>query len=213
MLEHFSNPVRCQCKNVNKLTCKNRQKVFLNINKIRTCNFHIKTLYINKIIKIQKIYKGFRARKKLNNIYKNLPNDLQYLIKYFMNIHLYEKRKEDKIKIIINRNISSFNIEMINLFNFNSIYLDQFLKYEDFILNNYYKFSKYNNYINKDIKTNFYKIDFIINNYVNHIKYFNDYNSDNTNEIFKQKLKLKLISTIINYYYSINFDLENESDC
>lgn len=93
------------------------------------CIVHLKLLFNDYVIKIQKIYKGFYIRKKLK-IYYKLPRDLQRKIIWHINSNLYLKHYNSSIsKLIYNR--------------YNKFYKD----YED-ILNNYYNFyNNYNNYL------------------------------------------------------------------
>ena len=55
------------------------------------CYFHYKKMYLKKIIKIQKVYKGYYIRKKLK-IYYNLPRDLQRKIIWHINKDIYSRR-------------------------------------------------------------------------------------------------------------------------
>jgi hypothetical protein len=64
-------------------TCCNKnckKHIFLN----EYCLNHFKLNYIKYIITIQKYYKGFKCRKKLNNIYKKLPDELQRIILFYI---------------------------------------------------------------------------------------------------------------------------------
>tara|TARA_R110002072_G_scaffold5689_5_gene35939 strand:- start:907 stop:1500 length:594 start_codon:yes stop_codon:yes gene_type:complete len=192
---------------------------FFEINRKRICSFHLNHIYVGKIIKIQKayrdykfiskniiyiqtIYRGYRCRNKLNYFYKRLPNDIQYLIKYYINKELYEKRKQDKIKTIINRKLSAFNIEMINLFDTNVLFIDEFLKFENKILNNFNLVNKYNELIVSSNRKIYYNLDLIITEYIRTIHYYNDYNSSNIIEIEFKKIRLDIILGMLNYYNS-----------
>lgn len=210
MLEIFDNPTRCQCKNINSLICKNKQRILLNINNKRTCNYHVKHLYLSNIIKIQKTYRGYHSRNKLNYFYKRLPNDIQYIIKYYINQELYYKRKENKIKMIINRKLNTFNIEMLNLFNTNVLFIDKFLEYENKILSHFYLVNKYNSLISDSSKKLYNNLDNIITEYIRTIQYYNDYNSGNKSVIELKKIRLDIIIGMLNYY---NSRFEYYSEC
>lgn len=192
---------------------------FFEICNKRICTYHFNTRYLQNIIKIQqayrqykfiskniiyiqKIYKGYKCRKKFNYFYKRLPSDIQYLIKYHINKDLYEKRKQQQITTIINRKLSSFNIEIINLFNTNVLFIDEFLKYENKILNNFNLLNKYSELVNYCNKKAFDKLDFIITEYIRTIHYYNDYNSNNFIEIEFKKIRLDIILGMLNYYNS-----------
>lgn len=212
MLQYFNKPIRCQCKNINSLKCKNKQTIFLNINDKRTCSYHVKYLYSSKIIKIQKIYRGYKCRNKLNYFYKRLPSDIQYLISYYINKELYEKRIENKIKTIINRKLSSFNIEMLNLFNNSVLFIDEFLKYEKKILNNFNILNKYNILVFESVKKLYFSMDTLITSYIKTIHYYNDYNTNNETEIEFKKIRLDIILGMLNYYY-YNSKVKDYSEC
>jgi hypothetical protein len=212
MLEYFNKSLRCQCKNINFQICKNKQTIFLNINKKRTCNHHIKYLYLKHIIKIQKIYRGYKCRNKINYFYKRLPDDIQYLIKFHINKELYEKRIENKIKTIVNRNLLSFNIEMQNLFNTNVLFIDEFLNYKNKILNYFNMINKYNSLVDESTKKSYIHLDHVIISYINTIKYYNDYNSNNQTEINFKKIKLDIIGGMLNYYY-YSSNIKDYSEC
>lgn len=192
---------------------------FFEICNKRICTNHFNSRYLEKIKKIQqayrqykfiskniiyiqKIYTGYKCRKKLNYFYKRLPSDIQYLIKYHINKDLYEKRKQQQITTIINRKLSSFNIEIINLFNTNVLFIDEFLKFENKILNNFNLLNKYSELVNYCNKKAFDKLDFIITEYIRTIHYYNDYNSINFIEIEFKKIRLDIILGMLNYYNS-----------
>lgn len=202
MLEIFNISTRCQCKNANFLLCRNKQKIFLNINKKRTCSYHVNYLYIGIITKIQKVYRGYLTRKKLNYFYKRLPNDIQDLIKYYINEELYCKRKENKIKMIVNRKLNTFNIEMLNVFNTSVLFIDEFLKYENKILSHFNLLNKYNSLVFDSSKKLYNNLDDTITSYIRTIQYYNDYNSNNESEIEFKKIRLNIIIGMLNYYYN-----------
>lgn len=217
--KYNSKPQRCQYITLNNLMCKKKQMNFFEICNKRICTNHFNSRYLEKIKKIQqayrqykyilkniiyiqKIYKGYKSRNKLNYFYKRLPSDIQYLIRYHINKDLYEKKKQQQITTIINRKLSSFNIEVINLFNTNVLFIDEFLKFENKILNNFNLLNKYNELVNYCNKKAFDKLDFIITEYIRTIHYYNDYNSNNFIEIEFKKIRLDIILGMLNYYNS-----------
>ena len=62
------------------------------------CINHYKKIFLKHVFIIQKFYKGYIVRKKINNIYKKLPEDLQIHIKKFINNDLYIKKEHRIIK-------------------------------------------------------------------------------------------------------------------
>ena len=158
-------------------------------------------LYDYKIIKIQKIYKGYRCRNKLNNIYKKLPIDIQDIIDYYINKLFYIKKQEKKIKTIINRKISSYNIEMINLFNDTYIDFDinKFLNYQNNILDIFYLFEKYYILLDEEIINIFKKNNIILYNLILNCQ---DILVIDNLSIEEKKLKLDIIIGLIIYDYN-----------
>ena len=78
--------------------------VFIIINNKKYCWCHSKLVYNNFIIKIQKIYKGYIKRKKLKNLYKNLPEDIQKkIINYIRQDYYTFKYNNSVIKILKNK--------------------------------------------------------------------------------------------------------------
>ena len=89
------------------------------------CMIHFKLLYTNHAIIIQKIYKGYYIRKKLN-IYYNLPRDLQRKIIWHINSDLYLRHYNSSVSKLIYRRYKEFNNKYISVAPNNTltIYLD-----------------------------------------------------------------------------------------
>ena len=82
------------------------------------CKNHFNLRYINYVLKIQKIFRGNKSRRILNNIYYKLNDDLQYKIKYFINRELYNIKYSNFIKNKLDKFIDpvieyNYNIENI----------------------------------------------------------------------------------------------------
>ena len=82
------------------------------------CKNHFNLRYINYVLNIQKIFRGNKSRRILNNIYYKLNDDLQYKIKYFINKELYNIKYSNFIKNKIDKFINpviefNYNIENI----------------------------------------------------------------------------------------------------
>lgn len=76
---------RCQCKNItNNKICLHKSKNLFIINNKKYCTFHMNYYHNKYAITIQSIYRGYKKRKYLNNIYNKLPDDLQNHILYFI---------------------------------------------------------------------------------------------------------------------------------
>lgn len=137
------------------MTCyickKYKQPIFCLSNKL-LCTNHAKILYNSKITIVQKIYRGYKARKYLKNIYNKLPRDLQIHILQFnstlakRNKTIYINKYIHSITYKINNfsNIESHNITLKELDNILSL----ILKYHTYIE---YKWKNYYYYYFKNI--------------------------------------------------------------
>ena len=129
--------------------CKKiKYPIFLLHNK-NYCINHSKLYYNNCIIKIQKIYRGYKLRKYLNNIFFKLPRDIQ--------IHIinFNKINHKKYTEFIKKNIYKNNYKINNFSNIN--------KYEIYL-------SELNNILNKLIL--YFNI--LDTNWINYYKFYFD---------------------------------------
>ena len=78
--------------------CKKYKQPLFFLSKRLLCINHSKLLFNNKINIIQKIYRGYKVRKYLKNIFNKLPRDLQIHILGFNN----KSSKKDEINRINN---------------------------------------------------------------------------------------------------------------
>jgi len=88
------------------------------INRFNLCKNHFVLINLKFIILIQKIYRGYKSRRILNNIYIKLDNDTQRIIKYYLNNENKDLYKKILNKKIYNQSqIISQNYNIYNLFN------------------------------------------------------------------------------------------------
>jgi len=182
------------------------------------CRNHLILTHNNSIIKIQKIFRGYKIRKTINNIYKKLPSDIQYIILHYINLPIYYNNYYKKIRNIINKKT-------------------KYLLYHDYSSNNqltidyiskcFYYMNKYHLVMNiNEIKILFVlneELRFIVNNfiynYINHQVDISIWNNNVLSEIinFENNSFDKMVilynrinnfNDIYNYYYSI---LQNSS--
>lgn len=118
--------MRCQCINItNNLRCKNKTNsltLFKYHNKYY-CYYHIRYYSNKSIIIIQKIYRGYKSRRILDNIYKRLPWDAQCHILSYMKEKYYYNKYLSTIGNIVSKKIIKLNDDLTN-----AIYLT---RYED----------------------------------------------------------------------------------
>lgn len=86
----------------------NTLKVNNNIEKY--CWSHYNQLCKEIIIVIQKMYRGYKCRKKINNIYIKLPDDIQQIILNYVREDFYYKRYCNNIYTLINKRFIFHNI-------------------------------------------------------------------------------------------------------
>lgn len=140
---------KCKCQNItNNKICKNKMKNPFYINNKPICKFHYSYYYEKYVLIIQKHYKSYKQRKIINNIYKNLPCDIQNKILYYVNEDYYYKKYLKTITNIVEKKI-------INVINFIQDKLDIIIHE---IANPLKMFEIYNYFNNHDNITNIYKI-------------------------------------------------------
>jgi hypothetical protein len=105
---------RCQCE-VYDITedtyrhCKNSAKFTIYLNKqVNYCQIHASKYYQGYCIIIQKHYKSYRTRRKIESLFINLPLDLQRKILFHIREPLYLQRVYNKISGVINPKIETF---------------------------------------------------------------------------------------------------------
>lgn len=118
-------------------SCKRCYKFTILINKIRYnyCNQHCNICVKKYILMIQKIWRGFKSRTKINNLFILLPRELQEKVIFNMSSSLYFHRLYSVISNIIYKKINRF-CENVN---YNAII---FIKTHD--INVYLSFSQVN---------------------------------------------------------------------
>tara|TARA_Y100000591_G_C21738013_1_gene647755 strand:+ start:398 stop:1081 length:684 start_codon:yes stop_codon:yes gene_type:complete len=205
-------PNRCQCKTLSKHVCKNKNKFI--IQNLRFCTIHAQ-YYFNKLtIKIQSIYKGYKTRKKLKNLFYNLPLELQKLVvKHMRELHYIQKTNKTISKIISNKFDNIFgnpNIYHNNLIYTNEMMNQNKLFYYEQIINITNLFIKYNKITNHIYDNRlFYLINIIIKvfkqNIINNLIY-DENNINISNDILLQKYALMLyIKHKYNSIYKDNY--------
>jgi hypothetical protein len=179
---------RCQCKNItNNKICLNKSKKLFIVNNKKYCKFHMNYYHNNYAIIIQSIYRGYKKRQYLNNIYNKLPYDLQNNILYFIKKDFYIEKLNNKLDLIVNNKINNYIIDFNNKLNtdinvpFSLLtYLSNnvkevihiyklFVKYQSILT---YQSILYNNLINNLNKLNVLLYDYenrIFNAYSNHV--------------------------------------------
>lgn len=114
------------------------------------CGNHAKICYSPQIVIIQKIYRAYKVRRILKNIYFKLPRDLQAHILSFNTIKTNMSNKKDYLEIagiiaLATHKINDFHnlsANKITLHEINNI-LVILIKYKAYISNNWLNYYKY----------------------------------------------------------------------
>ena len=99
--------MKCGCKveifnQSRKRNCKG--SVFITLNKISYCWIHSTKILGKSTILIQSIFRGKRCRRKIRNLYLNLPPELKNIVLFYINQqHNYELYKNLCTRIITNK--------------------------------------------------------------------------------------------------------------
>lgn len=105
----YCNKNKCKYTNNKKRICKKECSIIV-ANK-SYCSNHSKLLFNQSVTIIQKCFKGYRTRKKLKNLFYNLPDDLQKKIIYYINEPIYYKKYCMNLNSVIrNKSIKILNI-------------------------------------------------------------------------------------------------------
>ena len=151
-----------------KLLCKRKFKFIINNKKY--CGQHLSLFYKKEILKIQSIYRGYKSRKLINNIYLRLPCDLQRKIIFKVRENfLIKKHHYDVISKTIYNKFNLINI-FPNLENiYNMLLDDHFMNYSTTI----------SNFYNKIIV----ELEYITNIYLLYTKYYDILNKEDNKSL------------------------------
>ena len=127
MIQLFNKPKKCNCITNNNKKCKYKMFKLYNVNNTLYCTIHFKQYYTKTIIYIQKMWRAYYCRKKLN-IYIKLPDDIQRIIKKHINKKHYYIKMTKTINNILNNKTTSicnkFYIKYYNIYQGNCNYYD-----------------------------------------------------------------------------------------
>jgi len=185
------------------IKCKKHKFPLFNCNNSNYCTNHSKLLFNNFVIKIQKIYRGYRRRKYVKIIYSRLPRDLQH---YILNFNVKNTKHYDDITSVILKktrkikDLSTIEDNEITLAELTNI-ITMLIKYYhvlDIKWLNYYKY--YFNNIKAILVSLIYKQTFLLNiNIYNSLNFYENLLNANFN-----KVSFLLITNINKFNYLIN---------
>jgi hypothetical protein len=113
----------CKKAKQTKKMCKN--SVSINIGNNAYCWIHANQLNINpskSVILIQRYYRGYKCRKKLKNLFYNLPRELQILVISHMHMELKYKNYIASIANIVNNKIENFENMLKFVINYTNLH-------------------------------------------------------------------------------------------
>jgi len=185
------------------IICKKNKNPLFNVYKVNYCTNHSKLLANKFVITIQKIYRGYRRRKYIKNIFNRLPRELQEHILSFNN------QNTKKLCTIINTYIlkKTYKIKSLKIIEDNEITLDELTniitllnKYHYFLEPKWLNFYKYYfNNIKAILVSLVYKKTVILNVIIyNSLNFYTNLLNNNFN-----KIALILISKINTFNHSI----------
>jgi len=104
--------------NTNKFrSCKS--STFITINNKKYCWSHSNMIYRKSSEKIQSTFRSYICRKKLKNLFIDLPIEIRNHICYYIRQDHYYKRYINKCTTILNNKINKINLDFINIYNNN----------------------------------------------------------------------------------------------
>ena len=209
---------RCCCTTKNKLVCKRKSN--FNIMNKNYCSIHAKMIYNCFVILIQRCYRGYRIRKKLNNLFRPLPIEIQHIILYYIKEPYYIQKYNNSITKILSNKIENIiknpflKIFLVSPPNISNYYLN--IKfYENFIylFNLYTKLSEItNSYYDRILFIYTNEIWDILNNQIRNAALFDENGinlvlTNNWKDIYEQ-----LYISIIRYknIYNLNYSDKNK---
>ena len=125
--------------------CKKYRYPLFRFNQLNYCTSHSLLLFNINIIKIQKIYRGYRRRKYIKTIYNRLPRDLQLYVLNINNSNSNTKRQHEDIYTYIIK--KTYKIKSLIAIEDNEITLNELISIIK-VLNKYYYLltTKWKNY-------------------------------------------------------------------
>jgi len=183
-----SLPRTCRCtiiNTTNNLVCKNKSSIDYFIFKKKCCAYHYNLYGYKYATIIQSVYRGIKGRKWLNNIYKKVPDDVQNIIKYYINEELYIKKYLKTLTKIVVQKIHNFTFNM-DLATYN---LSEYI-FEA----NHNKLIEFSNYV-------FENNNLILKNWNLYFKYYDLFSEDN---LYKTNMTINH-----NFSYNINAKMRN----
>ena len=96
---------RCHClANTTGLICKHNYQYL--IHRTRYCTIHARLKFNKCVAQIQSLYRGYMLRKKIDNIFKPLPREIQRKILWHMRDEVYAVQQHKSIRDILKNRVT-----------------------------------------------------------------------------------------------------------
>ena len=153
----FNKPKRCQCKNINGKTCKNKHKILYKYNNKKICWFHY-NFYITKFaIIIQAFYRGYKQQKIIKNVYSKLPDDIQYIILHNVRQEYYYKKRLKTIEALMINKLKKFSGDIFAAYDEDKFvqfnYFEYVVKNRNYIIHLFKLYVKYSQLLSKNFSS------------------------------------------------------------
>ena len=109
MINTFSKPSRCQSITQAGTICRVKKCTLYKINGKYHCRIHFNYNYVKYILIIQSYWRSYYSRRKLNNIFKKLPCDIQRIVQWYINKDEYYLGLTDSINQILRKRATKIN--------------------------------------------------------------------------------------------------------
>lgn len=154
----FNKPKRCQCKNINGKTCKNKHKILYKYNNKKICWFHY-NFYITKFaIIIQAFYRGYKQQKIIKNVYSKLPDDIQYIILHNVRQEYYYKKRLKTIEALMINKLKKFSGDIFAAYDEDKFvqfnYFEYVVKNRNYIIHLFKLYVKYSQILSNEFIKN-----------------------------------------------------------
>ena len=135
---------RCQQKCIDGRRCKHKTRNIYLLQEKYSCFTHANIYAGYYATIIQKIYRSYRKRKFIKNVYIDLPEEIQDKIIFYVKQDHHYKKYKDILFNILYRKISIYNTNLVyHSVYYNSSYLAHIYKNSKSLENLFYYYDKY----------------------------------------------------------------------
>ena len=180
MINTFSKPSRCQSITLAGTICRVKKCTLYKINGKYHCRIHFNYNYVKYILIIQSYWRSYYSRRKVNNIFKKLPCDIQKIVQWYINKYEYYLELTDSINQILRKRATKINtistlpsryidtpLNVYNRFSLSIMIYEQhidlynidIIKHYEYIISTCCLYNKYSDWDNVKVNTIFNVLD------------------------------------------------------